>query len=281
MPNPFNPVSLFVNPGSQAARYNATHPGTPEIALLASIPQAIWLTSTDSAADTVQRAMSVLPATDTPIFVVYNIPGRDNNGASTGGALGTAEYEQFIDTLESLTAPVAPIFILEPDALPFLPQLAEDQAQQRFDCLGYAIDQLSHAGTVYLDAGHPAWLPAAHIADLYNDIGATANQGFSLNVSNFRTTAECQAYAQQLYAATRKPSVIDTSRNGNGPPADVNDIQNPLGRKIGTRPLEVPFSKSVDANLWIKAPGESDGPAHGGGFAGTFNPQFAIHLVRG
>ena len=280
MPNPLSPIELFNAPHAQAALYNAAHPGTPEIALLATTPQAIWLTQTDIATD-LQKTLSVLPAEQTAVFVVYNIPNRDNGGASSGGAPTLDAYEQFIDTVEFFTAPFAPIFILEPDAFPLLVQLDEEQAQERFDCLGYAVDQLSEAGTVYLDAGHPAWLPASTIADLYSDLGTKAIQGFSLNVSNFRTTADCVAYAQQLYTLTGKPSVIDTSRNGNGPPASVQDNQNPKGRKIGQLPLTLAATKSLDGNLWVKPPGESDGPANGGQNAGDFIPQFAIDLVRG
>ena len=277
MNNPFDPATLFVDPDSSATRYNASHPGTPEIAFLAAQPQAIWLTDTASTPVRLRNALTQLPGTETAVFVVYNIPGRDNNGASAGGAATLEEYEQFIDTIESLTAPFAPVFILEPDALPFIPQLEDDAAQLRGACLAYAIDQLSEAGTVYVDAGHAAWLSAAETASLYKALGTKANRGFSLNVSNFRTDAECQAYALQLFKATGKPSVIDTSRNGNGPPQNVQETQNPIGRKIGQLPLSMAASQSVDANLWIKCPGESDGPAD----AGAFVPSLAIELVRG
>ncbi|WP_308208151.1 glycoside hydrolase family 6 protein [Actinomadura madurae] len=60
--------------------------------------------------------------------------------------------------------------------------------------------------------------------------------------------------------------VLDTSRNGQGPwtpPADeYTDPQvwcNPPGRGLGARPSTRTGDPLVDAFLWIKRPGESDG----------------------
>lgn len=69
--------------------------------------------------------------------------------------------------------------------------------------------------------------------------------------------------------------VIDTSRNGVGPweyPADVypspEDWCNPPDRGLGARPTTDTGSDLVDAFLWIKVPGESDGQC----FRGTDGP---------
>lgn len=61
--------------------------------------------------------------------------------------------------------------------------------------------------------------------------------------------------------------VVDTSRNGQGPwvaPADhpVGDPQdwcNPPGRGLGLRPTASTGNALIDAYLWIKIPGQSDG----------------------
>jgi endoglucanase len=70
--------------------------------------------------------------------------------------------------------------------------------------------------------------------------------------------------------------VIDTSRNGLGPWAptvaypDPQDWCNPPGRGLGPRPTSLTGTPLVDAYLWVKTPGESDGECTRGlGPAGT------------
>jgi endoglucanase len=58
--------------------------------------------------------------------------------------------------------------------------------------------------------------------------------------------------------------VVDTSRNGQGPwtpPAypDPQDWCNPPGRGVGVRPTADTGNALIDAYLWVKVPGESDG----------------------
>jgi endoglucanase len=67
--------------------------------------------------------------------------------------------------------------------------------------------------------------------------------------------------------------VIDTSRNGQGPwdpstypydPATAEDWCNPPNRGLGVAPTTVTGNDLVDAYLWIKVPGESDGQCYRG-----------------
>ena len=71
--------------------------------------------------------------------------------------------------------------------------------------------------------------------------------------------------------ASQKHAVIDTSRNGRGswqPPAgkyaDAEVWCNPPGRGLGRRPTLETGNPYVDALLWIKIPGESDGACYRG-----------------
>lgn len=71
--------------------------------------------------------------------------------------------------------------------------------------------------------------------------------------------------------ASQKHAVIDTSRNGRGswePPVgkypDAEVWCNPPDRGLGRRPTLVSGNSYVDAFLWIKIPGESDGECHRG-----------------
>jgi endoglucanase len=78
--------------------------------------------------------------------------------------------------------------------------------------------------------------------------------------------------------------VVDTSRNGQGPwqpPAgdypDPQDWCNPPDRGLGLRPTADTGHSLVDAYLWVKIPGESDGECTRGlGPTGTVDPEWGI-----
>lgn len=80
----------------------------------------------------------------------------------------------------------------------------------------------------------------------------------------------------------QKHAVIDTSRNGRGswkPPAgayrDAEVWCNPPGRGLGRRPSLQTGNPYVDAFLWIKVPGESDGECLRG-TAGPADPERGV-----
>lgn len=82
--------------------------------------------------------------------------------------------------------------------------------------------------------------------------------------------------------ALQKHAVIDTSRNGLGswrPPAgkyrDAEVWCNPPGRGLGRRPALDTGNPYVDAFLWIKVPGESDGQCHRG-TGGSVDPERGV-----
>jgi endoglucanase len=89
-----------------------------------------------------------------------------------------------------------------------------------------------------------------------------------------------------LILGTTQPTthfVIDTSRNGQGPwqpPAGYPDAQdwcNPPDRGLGLRPTANTGNPLVDAYLWVKIPGESDGECTRGlGPTGTVDPEWGI-----
>ena len=103
------------------------------------------------------------------------------------------------------------------------------------------------------------------------------------------------------YGATEGTThfVVDTSRNGQGPwqpdaaYPSPEDWCNPPDRGVGIRPTRDTGSELVDAFLWIKIPGKSDGlcyrgtsgpedPARGmiDPAAGQWFPEMALELVH-
>ncbi|MEL7728397.1 glycoside hydrolase family 6 protein [Citromicrobium bathyomarinum] len=86
--------------------------------------------------------------------------------------------------------------------------------------------------------------------------------------------------------AAQKHAIIDTSRNGTGswdPPegkyADAEIWCNPPDRGLGRRPTLDTGSAYVDAFLWIKIPGESDGHCYRG-TAGPTDPERGMVAPR-
>ena len=74
--------------------------------------------------------------------------------------------------------------------------------------------------------------------------------------------------------------MIDTSRNGQGPRRRA-EWCNPPGRGLGERPTTTTNIPRLDAKLWIKTPGESDGEcARGDPAAGRWFPRQAAELIR-
>ncbi len=117
--------------------------------------------------------------------------------------------------------------------------------------------------------------------------GSCGSQYYPANPNDFSTWAATDATYDEAYAqtgVTRDPAsqahfVIDTSRNGQGPwaaPAgwegDAEVWCNPPDRGLGIRPTTDTGSPLIDAYLWIKVPGESDGRC----YRGTAGPEDPI-----
>lgn len=276
---------LFVDPLMKAAQF-----GSP-FQRIGGRAQPLWLTdyydSPGRAAKAyVQRAEQALK---TPLLVVYNIPDRDCGLYSSQDDLITdAEYRRFVSQVAAGLRGSTPIVVLEPDAIPFIGNPACTGRGDRLGLLRYATRKLADAGAwVYIDAGHSGWQTPQHMAPLLKQAGIASARGFATNVANTRATPDEKAYATALLGQLKKRKVtgvkwvLDTSRNGagrNGP--ENGDVCNPLDARLGAAPKLV-FKGSYDGNLWVKLPGESDGPCNGGPNSGEFFPTGACRLMYG
>jgi endoglucanase len=132
---------------------------------------------------------------------------------------------------------------------------------------------------VYIDAGHSRWQPAKTMAKRLKKLAIAKSDGLALNVSNFRATDELVAFGADLSNRLNGAHfVIDTSRNGQGPKG--TRWCNPPGRGLGQPPSTDTFNPLVDAFLWIKIPGESDGECRNAPKAGRWWPRYALGLAR-
>lgn len=280
---------FYVDPTTQAARWVALNPGDSRMPVIrdriASVPQGRWFTQNNTplvAAQVSSYVGAAASAGKIPILIVYNIPNRDCGGLSSGGIQDHGAYRAWIDQVAAGLQNRPALIILEPDVLPIMTSClsASQQAEVRAS-MAYAGKRLKAASSqarVYFDIGHSNWLSPSDAASrlVASDIANSAD-GISTNVSNYRTTAAEVSFAKQVIAATgisRLQAVIDTSRNGNGPLG--SEWCDPSGRAIGTASTNVTGDAKIDAFLWVKPPGESDGCI---GPAGQFVAQRAYDLA--
>ena len=217
----------------------------------------------------------------TPLLVAYNIPQRDCGGYSAGGTTPDA-YLSWVRSVAAGIGSRSAWVILEPDAVAGLDCLTSTDQTTRLSLLSQAVSILTAntATRVYLDGGNPHWQTPAVMAGRLKAANIAAADGFSTNVSNFFTNADNTSYGQTLSSLIgNKHFVIDTSRSGLGPTAD-NTWCNPTGRALGSAPTSSTGNALVDAFLWVKVPGESDGTCNGGPSAGAWWTDYALGLAQ-
>lgn len=287
--NPLAGMRLYVDPASNARRqadaWRASRPAdAAEMDKIAASPQAVWLGEWIGDpyrhVDEVMRRVGSAGAT--PVLVVYNIPLRDCGQYSSGGANNPAAYRQWVGEVARGIGGRPAVVILEPDALAGMDCLGSAERAQRVELLRAAVGTLAASGraAVYIDAGHPRWHAPGEMADRLLRAGVAGATGFALNVSNFVGTEENVRYGDAVSERVGgRHYVVDTSRNGLGPAAD-NAWCNPAGRALGARPTTAASHPRVDALLWIKRPGESDGACNGGPAAGSWWAEYALGLAR-
>lgn len=252
---------------------------------IASQPQGVWFTQYNPGAIQSQVAAYVDAANaagQIPQLVVYGLPNRDCGGASAGGAPDHASYQTWIQNLAKGLGARTAIILLETDALALQTCLNGNEVSARNSAIATATRTLKAANPnakVYLDGGHSAWNSAAEQASRLNAAGVKSGDGFFTNVANFRHTADEIAYGKAILSAlgaSHLHQIIDTSRNGAGPKG--SEWCDPSGRRVGAPPTTNTGEATVDAFVWVKPPGESDGCAAS---AGTFLPALAYELAGG
>ena len=297
--NPVAGQQLYVDPASpsaaQAKRWRDAGRGTDAaaMALLAKRPTAEWMVEATGVGERVRaEAQRAAEGGRTALLVAYHVPGRDCGNYSAGGSDSPTAYRAWARSFAHGIGPRRAIVIVEPDAIPqaiVQSCLSEAAKAERYALIAYAVKtfaRLPHTA-VYIDAGNPGWVrpPTGLVAPL-RAAGIARADGFALNVSNFYSTKKVISYGRALSRRLHGAHfVIDTSRNGNG--ATLNDDAggpkwcNPPGRAIGHSPTTRTGRRKVDAYLWVKTPGASDGPCRAGAPpAGHWWPDYALALVR-
>ncbi|MET8097418.1 glycoside hydrolase family 6 protein [Streptomyces sp. NPDC005236] len=253
---------------------------------IAEEPVALWPAGEVDPGPAVRSAIaSATREGRTALFVAYDIPHRDCGQHSAGGAVDADAYRRWIGRFADALGDGRAVVVLEPDAVAHIVDgcTPGDYHDERELLLSEAVVRLKRQPRtrVYLDAGNPAWIPdSGKLVEPLERAGIANADGFSLNVSNFQTDTVSKEYGVRLSGRLGgKHFVVDTSRNGNGPLEGV--WCNPPGRALGTPPTTATGEPALDAYLWIKRPGESDGECGGGPAAGRWWPDYALGLTRG
>jgi endoglucanase len=182
---------------------------------IAGQPIATWLTS-GTPAEVRDRAAKVVADAGAekkvPVLVAYNVPFRDCQQYSAGGAANTAEYKAWIDGVAAGIGSTKAVVILEPDGLGIIPHYTSitgqaewcrpaeldpaTAAEERFEQLNYAVDVLTSLPNVavYLDGTHSGWLGAGDAAHRLVQAGVERADGFFLNVSNYELSERLMKY---------------------------------------------------------------------------------------
>ncbi|WP_405872421.1 glycoside hydrolase family 6 protein [Streptomyces sp. NBC_00005] len=286
---------FWVNPDGNAARQveayakSGKDDDAEQIRKIAEQPTGEWIGPENPE----QEAQGFTEAADkagrTALLVLYNIPHRDCGQYSQGGAADGNAYRAWIDGVAAGIGDRATTVILEPDAILHLVDgcTPEEFHEERYDLLKGAVTKLKSLKNtkVYLDAGNAGWGHPDQIYEPLQWAGIAQADGFAVNTSNFYSTQDSIAYGKQLSAKVgKKHFVIDTSRNGKGPykGGDADERWcNPPGRSLGESPTTKTSDPLVDAYLWVKRPGESDGTCKGGPKAGQWWASYALALAKG
>jgi endoglucanase len=278
----FKNATFFVDPSSQAnkqvASWSTSRPADAlTLKKIASQPTAKWFGdwSGDIKGAVDSYVTKVTANGNVPTVVAYNIPNRDCGSYSAGGAKDSNAYSTWIKNFADGIGNRKAVVILEPDAT-----ATKCVTDSRLGLMKEAVKLLKAKPNVavYIDAGHDNWIPAKTMAERLTKAGVSQADGFALNVANFYTNAENTTYGTAVSKLVNdKHFIIDTSRNGNG---WNGEWCNPTGRKIGVYPTTNTGNPLIDAFLWVKPPGESDGTCNGGPAAGHFWGDYALKLLK-
>jgi len=297
-PDPFAGARLWVDPTSMAAQQAAalatSDPAdAAQLGKIAGQPQAVWfgdwVATSRVQAQAASLVRTVRAAGALPVLVVYDIPHRDCGGFSAGGAPDAAAYRAWVSAFAAGLGDGPTAVVLEPDALTHLTicGFSAGQRKERLGLLAWATARLSRRpGTaVYLDAGSSGWHSAAQMARVLRSAGVAKARGFALDVADFKAQPAVLGFGRQVSTVLGgEPFVVDTSRNGHGAPRGTGLALwcNPPGRALGLRPTVRTGVPGVDAYLWVKRPGESDGECgRGDPPAGAWMTSYAVGLAQG
>nr|AIG55789.1 secreted protein [Achlya hypogyna] len=231
----------------------------PAISELKKHPVATWYV--DNGGDSIDALLSEC-SNDTPVIVVYGLPGKDCAAGFSGGGKNTnaEQYKAWVQSLATRVGNKKVIYILEPDAIGLLSNNDCAEKNGYMPNLQVARQILSTNTNAQIYADVAGWADQGKAISVLNSLGKVS--GIAINTSNYKSTGDMDALCLKYSKATGGlHCIIDTSRNHNGSPQ--NEWCNSRSAGIGAPPTDKTDNDLVDYYLWLKVPGESDGQCYG------------------
>jgi len=247
-------------------------------------PQGTWIIG-DDMTFVVSRVSSVMSRAGQegtiPLLVLYNIPDHTTLRYWSGVQAGQ-DYRNWVTSVAETIGNREAWIVLEPDSIGLVSNLSKADQTTRLADLKSAIlilKEKAPRARIYLDAGHSNWRSVGSVALNLEEAGIEHAHGFSTNVSNYQFLADEIEYGRAVSELVGgKHFIVDTSRNGKGP--HKTEWCNAPGVAIGRAPTTQTGQSFIDAFLWVKLPGESDGPCNGGVPTGKFWTERALEMIR-
>ena len=125
-------------------------------------------------------------------------------------------------------------------------------------------------GTVrYSVRGEPVHVGRCHCTDCRRESGSAFTVYAQWPVEDFEVSGEIVSYHGRGFCPRCGSRLLNPPEAGDG----LVEV------RIGTLD-DAPFALTPDAELWVKAPGESDGPCNGGPQAGAWWASYALGLGK-
>ncbi len=140
--------------------FNATAEIVPEVVVPSlgnNFTDPLWVGDwTPDVWGAVRKACQNNPTKDN-VFIMYNIPGRDNGSYSAGGLRSPQEYYAWAGSIADAIGTSKSIVVVEPDALGLSKDLAQDKRDERFAMLQGAINSLKDKPNVKVFVDISMW----------------------------------------------------------------------------------------------------------------------------
>ena len=226
-----------------------------------------WLGDSAAVQSTVDGIVTkATAAKQMPVLVSYNIPNRDLGQYSAGGLSGAKEFAAWIDSISKGIGDRPAVVILEPDAMPGVYDMSQEEGAARMAMLHDALVTFTAKNPktyVYVDAGNSKWLLPSELITLIKGVynGVNAQPRISLNVSNYRPTPELLTYfksVNDLYGGNLKV-LLDVGMNGGTTPIAIEDWCNPRAARHGTPDNDTFDPNTTIEQLMVRPLGESSG----------------------
>nr|AIG55492.1 secreted protein [Thraustotheca clavata] len=255
----FAGICTGIAPSSYSAAVQSNSQFQPAIDELRKHPVATWYV--DAGGDSIDQLLAACP-NDTPVIVVYGLPGKDcaSGWSGNGNNKNTNDYKGWVQNLANKVGNRQVIYILEPDAIGLISNNDCAAKNNYLTNLQAAKNILASNwnAKIYVDVA--AWSDQGKAVSALKSLGNVA--GIAINTSNYKKTSDMVQMCQTYSSATGGlHCIIDTSRNFNGSPQ--NEWCNAKSAGIGAPPTSNTGNWVVDYYLWLKVPGESDGQCYG------------------